>query len=182
MREGRMAEDQQPRRGVPLWLVLAVLAGLALVLMALPLFLRRQGTPHPYPVCLSNVKNITLAVQMYVSDYDDVFPPAAQWCDTLLEYVRNEDVYRCPEAEELSCAYAFNAALGAAMEADLAHPVNTVVIFESDLGWNAAAGRALLPEEPRHLSGDSYGFADGHAAWVGREKVMEGEPGMRWRP
>jgi prepilin-type processing-associated H-X9-DG protein len=178
-----MAGDQSPRRGVPLiWVVLLVVAGLALVLMAAPLFLRRQDSGPRPPYCLSNVKNLSLAVQMYVSDYDDVFPPAAAWCDTLLEYVRNEDVYRCPEAEELPCAYAFNAALGMAKDNDLARAAETIVIFESDRGWNAAGGRALLPAEPRHLSGDNYGFADGHASWVGREEVMEGEPGMRWRP
>ncbi len=179
-----MAEDRQPRRGVHVWVVLAALAGLAVMLMALPLFLRRRdgGPRPPASNCLSNVKNITMAVQMYVSDYGDVFPPAAGWCDTLLEYVRNEDVYRCPEAEGLSCAYAYNAALGQAMEADLAHPAHTVVILESDLGWNATGGGALLPAEPRHLGGDNFGFADGHVQWLGREKVMEGEPGMRWRP
>ena len=181
-----MARGQGPRRGVRVWVVLAVLAGLAVlvVLMALPLFLRRRdgGPRPPASICLSNVKNVTLAVQMYVSDYDDVFPPAAQWSDTLFEYVRNEDVYRCPEATELPCGYAHNAALGEAMHDDLAHPAKTVVIFESDRGWNGAGGRALLPAEPRHLGGDNYGFADGHAQWVGREEVMAGEPGMRWRP
>lgn len=177
-----MASGQSPRRGVSLiWVVLVVLAALALAYVAVPLFLRRRDGGPP-PICLPNVKNISLAVQMYVSDYDNVFPPAAQWCDTLIEYVRNEDVYRCPQAAELSCAYAFNAALGQAMHKGLAHPVRTVVIFESDRGWNAAGGRALLPAEPRHGDGENYGFADGHAAWVGRERVMEGEPGMRWRP
>ena len=177
-----MARGQGPRRGVPLWLVLAALAACALVLIRwlVDPLLRPEHPPHP--ICLSNVKNISLAVQMYVSDYDDVFPPAAQWSDTLFEYVRNEDVYRCPQAAELSCAYAFNAALGAALHDALEHPVRTVVIFESDRGWNGAGGRALLPAEPRHLRGDNYGFADGHAQWVGREEVMAGEPGMRWRP
>jgi len=166
-----------------LWVVLAALAVLALVLVAGPLFVRRESGPRPpEAVCLSNVKNVSLAVQMYLSDYDDVFPPAAAWCDTLLEYVRNEDVYRCPEAEELSCAYAFNAALGEAMYDGLPRAAETILIFESDRGWNAAGGRALLPGEPRHLGGDNYGFADGHARWVGREEVMAGEPGMRWRP
>jgi hypothetical protein len=177
-----MASGQGPRRGVPLWVVLAVLAACALVLIRWLVDPLLRPEHPPLANCLSNVKNVSLAVQMYVSDYGDVFPPAARWSDTLLEYVRNEDVYRCPEAEELSCAYAYNAALGMAKDNDLARAAETIVIFESDRGWNAAGGRALLPAEPRHEGGDNYGLADGHARWVGREEVMSGQAGLRWEP
>ena len=171
-------DTMAPRRGIPLWVLLVALAGLALAFTAGPRLLRRESGPHP--VCLPNVKNLSLAVQMYLADHDGVFPPAAQWSDTLLEYVKNEDEYRCPQAGELRCAYAHNAALSMAMYDAVAHATETVVIFESDQGWNAAGGRELLPDEPRHSGGDNYGFADGHAKWVGREEAMSGQAGLRW--
>jgi hypothetical protein len=135
---------------------------------------------------LRNVKNIALAFQMYVADNDDIFPPAGDWCDRIEEYVKNRDVFRSPIVRGLDCAFAYNAALDGASLAQLDHPADTVVIFESDQGWNAVGGRGLLPDEPRHLGGDNYGFADGSARWLNRKKLPDGtwakepEVEVRW--
>ena len=155
---------------------IAILGWVVWIWVGLPL---RHPPPCP-PVCLSNVKNITLALQMYLADNDEVFPPAAEWCDTLGEYVKNDDVYRCPQAPALSCAYAYNSALDGVEADSLSDQARTVAIFESDGGWNAAGGLEMLPAEPRHLGGDNYGLADGHAWWISREKMMSGEAGVRW--
>jgi hypothetical protein len=68
-----------------------------------------------------------------------------------------------------------------------------VVVFESDAGKNAAGGPELLPDEPRHLGGDKYGFADGSARWLKRKPaggnrrgerawLKEPEEPVRWKP
>jgi prepilin-type processing-associated H-X9-DG protein len=126
-------------------------------------------TEYQPAVCLSNIKNITLAFQMYLADSDDTFPPAADWCDTLMAYVKNPAVYQCPQhAGDAACSYAYNASLERGDCAALADDTNTVVVFESDVGWNAIGGPELLPDDARHYVGDNYGFADGHAQWLRR--------------
>jgi len=179
------------RRGVPVWLLLlAVILVLALPWIALSVFERGRESGPPLHPCLSHVKNISLAIQMYVADNDDRFPPAGDWCGILDEYVKNRDVFRCPEARGTSgWDYAYNALLSAKSMYDLTDPANTVAIFESDAGRNAAGGPELLPDEPRHSGGDNYGFADGDAQWIKRKKRPDGswakEPEadwVRWKP
>lgn len=160
-------------------LVLSLVCALAiLVWLVLPL----RQPPLPRPVCLSNVKNITLAFQMYLADNDYVFPPAGEWCDTIREYVKNDQVYRCPEAGGVPSGYAYNVSLDALPLDAVARPAATIVVFESDKGWNAVGGPELLPKEPRHSGGDYYGCADGNAHWASRETVVSGDPGLRWEP
>jgi len=154
---------------------IALLGWIVWIWVGLPL----REPPPGRAVCISNVKNITLALQMYVADNDEVFPPAVEWCDTLREYIRNDDVYRCPKAWELTCGFAYNVSLDALPLDAVAKPAATIAIFESDQGWNTSGGAELLPKEPRHLGGDNYGFADGHAAWVNRQMVGRDETGMR---
>ncbi|MFB3881045.1 MAG: hypothetical protein ACE149_07260 [Armatimonadota bacterium] len=165
------------RRALTRWdvLILALLAVIVGV-MVYPVFVReRDGKPN---VCLSNVKNIALAIQMYLADNDDRFFAARDWCGVLDEYVKNRDVFRCPQAQSTSGRdYAFNAALDQQDFAKLRNPKETVVIFESDLGRSASGGHKQLPAVPRHLGGDNYGFADGHASWAKRKAWGEDKRG-----
>jgi len=181
----------RPRDGCSCTLV-GVLAVLAFVALAAVFvyFKAAWRAPESYDVCLSNVKNISLAFQMYLADHGDIFPPTAGWCDRLDEYVRNRDVFRCPQGEGLVGEYAYNDSLAGVSLADIADPAETVVVFESDWGWNAAGGPELLPDVPRHFrdgtGGDNYGFADGHAEWLKRKQNPDGtyakepEAEVRW--
>jgi prepilin-type N-terminal cleavage/methylation domain-containing protein/prepilin-type processing-associated H-X9-DG protein len=102
--------------------IIAILAG-----MLFPVFARARESARKIQ-CLSNVKNLAMAMQMYLSDYDKFMPrehdPAIiQWfadngCDMtpgccdyatrvnpylkipviLDEYIKNRDVWRCPSA------------------------------------------------------------------------------------
>ena len=154
-------------------------AGLHLLTALLfPFFVREHG-PSPPAQCLANVKNLAIALNMYLADYNAP-PDPRRWCDQLLDYVKNKDVYRCPEARGSEYGYALNTGVGN-VNRDAARyhgPAGDVVsIFESDRGWNAHGGRELLPAQPRHLDGDNYGFLDGHARWFERE----GADKLRWK-
>lgn len=49
--------------------------------------------------CLSNQKQIGLALAMYVHDHEGFYPPHThpnRWCDRLLEYYQNVRLLRCP--------------------------------------------------------------------------------------
>ena len=63
------------RRGFTLIELLVVIAIIGiLAAMVFPVFARARESARK-AVCLSNIKNIALAVQMYLSDYSDRFPP-----------------------------------------------------------------------------------------------------------
>jgi len=48
--------------------------------------------------CLSNLKQMGLAVLMWAQDHDEMLPPAENWTEELDIYVKNRDVFRCPAA------------------------------------------------------------------------------------
>jgi hypothetical protein len=161
----------------------ALVGALALLSWLLPSHLWPGGYDRQRAqktVCLSNVKNLALALQMYLADNDDAFPAAEVWCDPLVEYTNSEERLQCPEARDLRCGYAYNRALSGARRRDLADPATTVAIFESDVGWNAAGDASILPLAPRHLEGDTYGLADGRGLWVKREDLSLGQAEIGW--
>ena len=107
---------------IELLVVIAIIAILAAMLF--PVFARARESARKIQ-CLANVKNIALAVQMYLTDYDR-FPPSEhaaevlewfndyggvdcccwawgqnpylRWMVVFDEYVKNRDVWRCPSA------------------------------------------------------------------------------------
>ncbi|MFB3880781.1 MAG: type II secretion system protein [Armatimonadota bacterium] len=117
------------RRGFTLIELLVVIAIIGiLAAMVFPVFARARESARK-AVCLSNVKNIALAIQMYLSDNNDTMPPSEhrqevidyfmssagdvysdEWCvfqsNPYLrhpvifdEYVKNRDVWRCPSGK-----------------------------------------------------------------------------------
>jgi prepilin-type N-terminal cleavage/methylation domain-containing protein/prepilin-type processing-associated H-X9-DG protein len=114
------------RRGFTLIELLVVIAIIGiLAAMVFPVFARARESARK-AVCLSNVKNIALAIQMYLGDYNDHFPPSehraevVEWFNALGgvecccrpleanpylrfpvvldEYTRNRDVWQCPSS------------------------------------------------------------------------------------
>ena len=111
---------------IELLVVIAIIGILAS--MVFPVFARARESARK-AVCLSNAKNIGLAVQMYLADNNDTFPPLEHrtevsdyimtigaaycpiqikntnpflpWPVVLDEYIKNRDVWRCPSAKVL---------------------------------------------------------------------------------
>jgi len=103
---------------IELLVVIAIIGILAA--MVFPVFARARESARK-AVCLSNVKNIALAFQMYLADNNDTLPPTEhrsevldhmtcvegatymnpylRWPLVLDEYVKNRDVWRCPSAK-----------------------------------------------------------------------------------
>jgi prepilin-type processing-associated H-X9-DG protein len=133
---------------------------------------------RPSIQCLSNVKNLAMAMQMYASDYGR-FPPPKRWGDATVTYINasvGKRLYHCPQASG-TFGYAYNGALGGVAANTLADPARVPAIFEADAGWNAHGGKELLPIFARHGGGDNIGFADGSARWYARQKPRGG---VRW--
>jgi prepilin-type N-terminal cleavage/methylation domain-containing protein/prepilin-type processing-associated H-X9-DG protein len=116
----------QERRGFTLIELLVVIAIIGILAgMVFPVFARARASARK-AVCLSNVKNLALAIQMYLADNNDTLAPTEHrqevhdffdavrsrdgcehaasatpylsWPVILDEYVKNRDVWRCPSA------------------------------------------------------------------------------------
>jgi len=113
-------------------------------------------------------------LQTYAAHHGGRLPPASSWCDALIPY-GPEGLRGHMSVLHQGWPCALNSSLAGVTFHALQDPERTVMIFESDAGWNAAGGPELLPDEPRHFAGDHYGFADGHVEWLPRKLL-----GVTW--
>ena len=127
--------------------------------------------------CINNEKQLALAVRIYSSDNTNHFPPAATWCDAIKTSVGSEAVFKCPAVHTSSrCDYAFNARLDGLEESQVAP--NTVMIFESDGGWNANGGPERMIGQPRHARMFVVAYADGSVQQLPASQFGT----LRWDP
>ena len=129
-------------------------------------------------ICMNNEKQLALAVMIYSSDHTNHLPSAANWCDAIKPTAGSEKIFKCPAVNSTSrCDYAFNAKLDG-MGTGKVNP-QTVLIFESNGGWNASGGPELLPAKARHLRKFYVvAFADGHVEAVNQSRLTA----LRWDP
>jgi len=94
---------------IELLVVIAIIAILAAILF--PVFARARGKARQ-TACLSNIKQLTLAIEMYVQDNDEVLPASRQWSGgrvpkganpliwaaCVAPYVKNTQIFECPDA------------------------------------------------------------------------------------
>jgi hypothetical protein len=128
--------------------------------------------------CVNNEKQLALAVIMYADKNSDHFPTATNWCDAIKSTVP-PNVFKCPAANPASqCDYAFNAALGGMDASKVDH--RTVMIFESDAGWDANGGPELMVTPGRHqrMHISVVALVDGSVHEVRESDLSD----LRWNP
>jgi len=195
------------RRGftlIELLVVIAIIAILAAILF--PVFARARAKARQTQ-CLSNVKQIDLALMMYAQDYDETYPrvnhtTGYDWWQPLYPYVKNSQMFRTPAyraaASEPQTDYLLNGlfAHGASM-AQFEQPAEQVCIairaqscgetgyhpWPDDLtSWDDPSAYTELKSHiatALHNGGSNYGFADGHAKWYQWEQTAKSPyPGM----
>jgi len=106
----RTALERQQRRAahsaftlIELLVVIAIIAILAAILF--PVFARAREKARQTS-CLSNLKQIGTALNMYAQDYDQWLPIHCQstnpgrgpWIKKIAPYVRNDQIFMCPDA------------------------------------------------------------------------------------
>ncbi len=101
---------------IELLVVIAIIAILAAILF--PVFARARETARQTS-CLSNTKQIGLAIEMYKQDYDGFYPfstsqaPWGTWYSYFLApYIKNEQMIRCPSNPTWPTGYAYNIEFG----------------------------------------------------------------------
>lgn len=132
--------------------------------------------------CMNNLKQLALGVRMYSTDNKDTFPSASSWCEALTPYVSpgqspsgsSYNVFACPMTSDQRCSYAYNKKLSGVDESKV--DPQTVMIFESDAGWNAAGGAEIA--KLHHRSVVNVAFADGHVEAVPFARL----PTLQWNP
>jgi prepilin-type N-terminal cleavage/methylation domain-containing protein/prepilin-type processing-associated H-X9-DG protein len=149
------------RRGftlIELLVVIAIIAILAAILF--PVFAKAREKARQAS-CLSNIKQIGLSVEMYKTDYDQMFPfarnqvPSGYWYNYFLEpYIKNKQCTICPSSANWTVGYSFNIQFGyfpgdqitpsrkgtaimydGVSEAVVKNPAETIVITEATLPY-----------------------------------------------
>jgi prepilin-type N-terminal cleavage/methylation domain-containing protein len=153
---------------IELLVVIAIIAILAAILF--PVFAQAREKARQ-AACLSNSKQIGMAMLMYAQDYDEQFPsghfnpytPNAAdygkgWAGQIYAYMKNAQVLKCPNdstaavsgngvtLSPVSYIYNYNVALSPAI-AGLQSPVNTVLLAE---GVGALANVTATDELPSY--------------------------------
>ena len=185
-----MSSNRGSSRGftlIELLVVIAIIAILAAILF--PVFARAREKARQSS-CLSNVKQITLAVLMYVQDYDERFSPSmwrlngerASFIMFMYPYVNNLQVFDCPSQSLRSTysycgsrSYGVNERLWQARLAAVIQPSQTVMI--GDHTPHVWAGRPFMfrpsrmGHRPDAIDGSEY------AEWG----AGGAEPTVSWR-
>ncbi len=182
------------RRGftlIELLVVIAIIAILAAILF--PVFARAREKARQTS-CLSNIKEISLALLMYSQDYDERYPQCGwagtetvtwpdgtvatgrnTWFLRIYPYVKNVQVFNCPSASvdwlgqnTSAIQTGMNASMSNVKLATITYPAQTLLAADT----MGPASYVFLSSyrtdrwiAPRHNGGANLGFTDGHAKW-----------------
>jgi prepilin-type N-terminal cleavage/methylation domain-containing protein/prepilin-type processing-associated H-X9-DG protein len=123
---------------IELLVVIAIIAILAAILF--PVFAQAREKARA-STCLSNQKQIALAISMYAQDYDETFPfpyfqgpPELWWEDMVNPYIKTGNkggIMTCPSAGTAGFAYSMNNALAGVSLATAARPADTVLTADA---------------------------------------------------
>ncbi len=117
-------------------------------------------------ICISNLRDLGMAVMQYCQDYDERMPLAYNWADAVYPYFRRWDGYQCPSRKNLKIGYAYNRHLNGISMKQISQPAETVCLFESNLGGSNPSdyGESWI-EGGVHLGGNFVSFVDGRTKW-----------------
>jgi len=178
---------------IELLVVIAIIAILAAILF--PVFAKAREKARQIN-CISNLKQIGTAVQMYASDYDERLnyyqhPWGLAWYDDLEPYLKNTQLRVCPSKPEWNPTAAthktgyglnhtpFPSGIGSPSPpasvslGQIEAPAETIGGADKNQGnvyvvGVSFSGSAAWPYnvETRHNDGASFFFLDGHAKWL----------------
>ena len=138
--------------------------------IAVPTFVTVRGTAHA-AVSKSNLKQLSVAAQVYAVERDGALPSPDRWPQELEEFCGSDQVLKDPANPDAGRAYAMNAALGGMRLDSIPEAGRTVLFFECVPGAPPSGGPGLLPTPPRYSRGHNIAFCDGHVEIVPPEDL-----------
>lgn len=174
--------------------VIAIISILAAILF--PVFARARENARRTS-CLSNQKQIGIAVMQYLQDHDERYMHNhGRWVDAVQPYIKNRQVFRCPSLQEETTD--FTPALDSIEDRPLSdYSINGLFAHgTAQARFQNSAEQIMMGErrkgvtridyhlddtdeikegleEDRHLGGSNYLFADGHAKWLRFESTLQ---------
>lgn len=109
--------------------------------------------------CKSNLKQLGLAMQLYASEHDGKLPSYQNWEQQVFAYIKNSQVYQCPDAVVAQTRYyCMNFHLSGKRLKEIQNPESTILLFECNNDGRPISRHHFL--QFKHLC--NVMFADGH--------------------
>jgi hypothetical protein len=108
---------------------------------------RLQRMMYTQNNCSMHARSLTSSLRIISIANSGAFPSAETWCDALSREVSSKEHFKCSDdPQHAACGFAYNAKLSGVKDPD----PRTVMIFESDLGWNGSGGASNAVAKARH--------------------------------
>jgi hypothetical protein len=155
--------------------------------MLLPALAKAKGKANAIK-SVNNVGSLQKAILATAQDNNDKLPDSDKWCDAIFKEAFTVKIYASPQdpvavsqadSGQKVSSYAFNKALSG-KNLNEVNP-QTVMVFETDLGWNGSGGLKDALEFLQFFDGQSIavGTADGAVRLVRSPDELRR---MRWEP
>ncbi len=144
-----------------LMVVIAIIAIIAAILF--PVFQSAKDSAKKSS-CLSNIKQISLGILMYLQDYDEKMPHKNQYQELVHPYLKNDKIYRCPKVKRSSGGQGY--ALESRLIGKSLYQIKELgkrPMFWDSLNLEKNATDPGIGFATRHNGFGNIGFLDGHA-------------------
>jgi hypothetical protein len=153
------------------WIVGVSLAvGLGLILF--PVFAHGGNRPTPAKACMSHLKQMAHAMNLYANLNDDRLPNRDHWMEVTVSYANSPDYFKDPEVDgKGQYGYAFNSRLSNQQRSSFPDAALLTMLFDSiNLGRNASDPLASFPKPGRHNAANCVCYLDGHVKRISDPK------------